>query len=50
MRRRPITWLLRATALVVAAYGLLAGGVAAAMLQPPERFGLIISIRRLSTL
>ena len=42
MRRRPITWLLRATALVVAAYGLLAGGVAAAMLQPPERFGLIM--------
>lgn len=37
-----MTWVLRATALVVAGYGLLAGGVTAAMLQPPERFGLIM--------
>ncbi len=35
-------WLLRATVLLVVAYIFLAGAVAAAMLQPPERFGQIM--------
>ena len=43
MTRRPLTWVLRATAVLIAGYALLAGGVTAAMLQPPERFGLIMT-------
>jgi hypothetical protein len=42
MTRRPLTWVWRAAAVLVAGYTLLAGGVTAAMLQPPERFGLIM--------
>lgn len=42
MKRIPLAWVLRAAAVAVVGYGLLAGGVTAAMLQPPERFGLIM--------
>lgn len=38
-----MTWLLRAVAAVAVVYATLAGAVAAAMLQPPERFGQIMT-------
>ena len=37
-----MSWVLRAAAVFATGYALLAGGVTAAMLQPPERFGLIM--------
>jgi len=38
-----MTWLFRAVAAVALVYATLAGAVAAAMLQPPERFGQIMT-------
>ena len=38
-----MTWLLRAVVALIAVYLLLAGGVVLAMLQPPERFGEIMT-------
>jgi hypothetical protein len=38
-----MTWLVRGVAAVAVLYATLAGAVAAAMLQPPERFGQIMT-------